>query len=44
MSSILPVTHRTGIDRLAIALFIVDVFSPTHGVLIGGIVAFSSAR
>ena len=42
MSSILPV-NVTGLVLigLAIALFIVDVFSPTHGVLTaGGIVAF----
>jgi len=42
MSSILPV-NVTGLVLigLAIALFIADVFSPTHGVLtVGGIVAF----
>ena len=42
MSSILPV-NVTGLVLigLAIALFIVDIFSPTHGVLTaGGIVAF----
>jgi membrane-bound serine protease (ClpP class) len=42
MSSVLPV-NVTGLVLigLAIALFIVDVFSPTHGVLTaGGIVAF----
>ena len=42
MSSILPV-NVTGLVLigLAIALFIVDVFSPTHGILtVGGIVAF----
>jgi membrane-bound serine protease (ClpP class) len=42
MSSILPV-NVTGLVLigLAVALFIVDVFSPTHGVLTaGGIVAF----
>jgi membrane-bound serine protease (ClpP class) len=42
MSSILPV-NVTGLVLigLAVALFIVDIFSPTHGVLTaGGIVAF----
>ena len=42
MSSILPV-NVTGLVliALAIALFIVDIYSPTHGVLtVGGIVAF----
>src|SRR5258708_31519086 len=42
MAAILPV-NITGLllIGLAIALFIIDIFAPTHGVLtIGGIVAF----
>ena len=42
MSSILPVnTAGLALIGLAVALFIIDVFAPTHGVLTGGgIVAF----
>ena len=46
MSSILPV-NVTGIVLLglAITLFVVDIFAPTHGVLtVGGIMPFSWAR